>query len=362
MFINNIILFARNYFIYLLNSNDIFILIRNILYIILYPFYNLIFLNLDVNNDNIMAMLKLNIGYLWENDLAFPVSVFIAALFIIIYTIRTKNKSEIINFILKNKYKIFLLLIFTYFYCDIFFADGIIRTFFKKLSEVNIHLRMASVWITPLLFIFALLLNKVNFKRSYKNIIIILVSFLSIFLFTYKFLYLKYNNYAYTGVYIGFDKEIFESIKYNHDKYKVNYINNNKEFYNLNDFLNEKGTFELNSSRLPYEPIYGYGLHSFKPKEEGSPYKIVNSRYNFTDPRSLIFFNDTYPQFSGFSTNDKIALNNFLSFKKVNWNIPKIFIISNYISIISHIIVFLFLIFNILFYLLRMKKENMHNE
>ena len=90
--------------------------------------------------------------------------------------------------------------------------------------------------------------------------------------------------------------------------------------------------------------IYGYGLETFKAKEEGSPYKIIDGRYNFTDPRSLIFFNDNFPQFSGFSTNDTEKLDNFLSFKEVKWEVPKYFIISNYISAFLHIIVIIILV------------------
>ena len=118
------------------------------------------------------------------------------------------------------------------------------------------------------------------------------------------------------------------------------------------DFTNNTA-YELNTSRLPYESIYGYGLETFKSKEEGSPYKIVNNKYNFTDPRSLIFFNNNFPQFSGFNTNDIDKLNNFLSFKEVKWEEPKYFTLSNYISALSHIIVISILILYFIYKLLK---------
>ena len=60
--------------------------------------------------------------------------------------------------------------------------------------------------------------------------------------------------------------------------------------------------------------------------------------------RSLIFFNENYPQFSGFDTNDFENLNKFLSFQKVDWGTDKYFNIANYISVILHIIVLSILI------------------
>ena len=105
----------------------------------------------------------------------------------------------------------------------------------------------------------------------------------------------------------------------------------------LEQFLNNNTN--LYSSQFPYEPIYGYALETFKPKEAGSVYKVSNNYYNFTIPNSLLFFNNNYQQFTGFSIEQKDDLDNFLSFKKVNWKLPKIFYIANYISLYLYIVV-----------------------
>ena len=206
--------------------------------------------------------------------------------------------------------------------------------------------------------IFSIVFNKFNFKN--KNNIILITILITIILYSYKFTNIYKINNNFKEINISFDDEVFNSIKNNHDKYKVSYINNKLEIYNMIDFTNN--SYELNTSRLPYEPIYGYSLETFKPKEEGSPYKIVDGKYNFTDPRSLIFFNDDFPQFSGFSTNDTEKLDKFLSFREVKWEVPKYFTASNYISAISHIIAISILVLYFIYKtLIKLnKKRNFH--
>ena len=200
--------------------------------------------------------------------------------------------------------------------------------------------------------IFALIFNKFNiWSKNKKTVITLFISILAIVFYFHRFISIQTINTNYVERNIDFDDNVFYSIKSNHNKYKVTYINNKLEIHNMIDFTNN--TYELNTSRLPYESIYGYGLETFKAKEEGSPYKIVDGKYNFTDPRSLIFFNDNFPQFSGFSTNDIDKLNNFLSFKEVKWEEPKYFAVSNYISVISHIIVISILILYFIYKLLK---------
>ncbi len=242
---------------------------------------------------------------------------------------------------------------FLYIYFDIFFANGLIRSAFTKLRDVNLHLRIASTLIIPILMIFSMIFTKINIWNNNKKIILSIFIILSTtILYYHRFISIQTINTNYVETNIDFDDKVFYSIKSNHNKYKVTYINNKLEIYNMIDFTNNTA-YELNTSRLPYESIYGYGLETFKAKEEGSPYKIVDGKYNFTDPRSLIFFNNNFPQFSGFNTNDIDKLNNFLSFKEVKWEEPKYFTLSNYISALSHIIVISILILYFIYKLLK---------
>ena len=121
------------------------------------------------------------------------------------------------------------------------------------------------------------------------------------------------------------------------NNYKITEISEESESKILEQFLSND--YNLHSSRFPYEPIYGYGLETFEPKEEGSIYKTNDNHYNFTHPNSLIFFDDNYKQFTGFTLEQKDDLEKFASFKKVDWKLPKIFYTANDVSLYSHIAV-----------------------
>lgn len=299
------------------------------------------------------SYIKDNLGLRWEHDIALPTMMIVLLIFISLYFILKSSKKEKIEFIKKYKFNIIFILMFLYIYFDIFFANGLIRSAFTKLRDVNLHLRIASTLIIPILMIFSMIFTKINIWNNNKKIILSIFIILSTtILYYHRFISIQTINTNYVETNIDFDDKVFYSIKSNHNKYKVTYINNKLEIYNMIDFTNNTA-YELNTSRLPYESIYGYGLETFKAKEEGSPYKIVNNKYNFTDPRSLIFFNNNFPQFSGFNTNDIDKLNNFLSFKEVKWEEPKYFTLSNYISALSHIIVISILILYFIYKLLK---------
>ncbi|WP_300368699.1 hypothetical protein [Brachyspira sp.] len=322
-----------------LHSNNPNLILRNISSTLFYPLQVCLSFSKDTFN------------LIWEYDIGLPIMLIILLFFMIFYYILNSSKTEKKDFINKYKFNIIFMIIFIYLYCDIFFANGIIRSLFPKLRSVNIHLRIASTLIIPIIMIYSLIFNK--FITNKKNIIILFVTIISVIFYYHRFINIQTLNERYIKTNIDFDNDVFKSIKNNHDKYKVSYINNKLEIANMIDFTN--GSYELNTSKLPYESIYGYKLETFKPKEEGSPYKIVNGKYNFTDPRSLIFFNKDLPQFSGFDTNDTHKLNKFLSFKEVKWEVPKYFTISNYISVISHIIVIFILV---LYFIIKIIKKN----
>ncbi|WP_244833446.1 hypothetical protein [Brachyspira murdochii] len=310
-----------------IHTNDPIYITRNIINTFLTPIQNIISYTRDFNS------------LIWERDIAMPVFMIILIAIMIFYNLKNSSLEEKKEFIRKYKFNIIFLLIFIYLYCDLFFANGIIRSSFTKLRYVNLHYRISSSLIIPIVMIFSILFNKFKFNNKSNMILFIILS--TSILYSYKFINIYSINNNFKEINIDFDNDVFMAIKNNHSKYKVTYINNKSEINNMMDFTNDN--YKLNTSRLPYESIYGYGLETFKAKEEGSPYKIIDGRYNFTDPRSLIFFNDDFPQFSGFSTNDTEKLDNFLSFKEVKWEVPKYFIISNYISAFSHIIVIIIL-------------------
>lgn len=302
-------------------------LLTNLYYTFIYPIFSIFQKGNDTGR------------LIWEDDLAFPI-LLILILLTLFFKFVSKDKINI--FIKNNKLKSIFFVLFFVLYADMFFAHGIIRSLIPKLRAVNFHLRLASVWILPVIFIFSMSLKKVIPNIREKKLFFIMINFITIFLFIDKFIYISVNNGAYRNINIEKDVEVWNNINKNYDKYYVYDIKETGDFQNQIDFLDKSG--QLSSSRFPYEPIYGYGLETFKAKEKGSPYKIVNGRYNFNNPKHLLSFNEDNPQFSGFKLEENENLEKFLQFEEIDWNLPKIFKIFDTVSIISHILLFSFLI------------------
>lgn len=285
------------------------------------------------------AFIEIDYRSLWEKDLSLPFIILPIIIIIVVF-----NKKSIKLKIKNNKLKVILFLIWIYMFFDMYLDWGIIHSIFPFLNKMNLHLRIASTTIIPIIIIFSCLIN--NYKLFNKNktvILFLLINAYTIFFFIYRHGHVFTHYEAYSNVNIITGIEVWKKIKNSKLNYVVSKISPESESKILEQFLGNN--IDLYSSQFPYEPIYGYGLETFKPKEAGSVYKINSNYYNFTHPNSLLFFNYDYPQFTGFSIEQKEDLDKFLSFKKVYWKLPKIFYIANNISLYSHIIIiFLILI------------------
>lgn len=311
-----------------------------------------------------------NIKYsgIWEKDLSLPF-----LMIPIIITILIINRKCIIeSFINLNKFdklKIILFVIWFYLVFDIYYDKGIINSLFPFLKKMNLRLRICSVLILPFSIFLSYLINKYKlFDRKKNLIIMLLLNLYTLFFFIYKHADNFYYGEAFRNVDLKIGIEVWNKINElgSNNNYKINTIlsfneqDDNSRQKLLEQFTN-KYSSNLYSSQFPYEPIYGYWLETFKPKYEGSIYQISNNYYNFTHPNSLIFFNDNYKQFTGFSIDQKDDLEKFASFKKVDWKLPKIFYIANDVSLYSHIIVisllFIIAIYNIVYFIIMNKNS-----
>lgn len=289
---------------------------------------------------------------LWEKDIAFPFLLIPLAVIILI-KYRKNIKENLSYFIKNNKIRLILFTVWFYLYCDMFYDKGIIRNIFPFLNKLNLHLRLSSVLIIPTIIIFCYLISK--YKLSKKNTVLffLVINIAVILFFTYRhaFIFIIDNEQKYSTIDIKPSFKAWREIKENYKDYYVDNIKSiptySNDMHAIYDFL--KDDKNLSSLRFPYEPIYGYELQTFTAKEEGSPYKIKDGHYNFTHPNSLMFFSNEYPQFTGFSLEEKEDLDKFLHFEKVDWKLPKIFHYADMISIYSYIIVFLILIAYILY-------------
>ena len=304
-----------------------------------------------------------NIQYkgIWEKDLSLPFMMI--PIMIIILIMNRKNIKESFRNLNKfDKFKIIIFIIWFYLAFDIYYDNGIINTLFSFLKKMNLRLRICSVLILPFSIFLSYLLDKYKLLKNNKNIIILLlINIYTVFFFIYRHADNFNDGGAFRNVDVRTGIEIWNKINNlgSNNNYKITEISEEGESKILNQFLSND--YNLHSSRFPYEPIYGYELETFKSKEEGSIYKVSNNYYNFTYPNSLIFFDDNYKQFTGFSLEQKDDLDKFASFKKVDWKLPKIFYIANDISLYSHIIVisllFIIAISNIVYFIIMNKNS-----
>lgn len=227
---------------------------------------------------------------------------------------------------------------------------------------MNLNLRIGSVVIIPFSIFFSYLLNKYKLFNIKKSIILLLILNIYVIIsFLYKHADTFNGDIGFKNVNLEIGIKVWNKINQlgSNNNYKITEILDRNERIIIDQFLSND--YNLYSSKYPYEPIYGYELETFKAKEEGSIYKVSNNYYNFTYPNSLIFFDDNYKQFTGFSLEQKDDLEKFASFKKVDWKLPKIFYIANDISLYSHIIVisllFIIAISNIVYFIIMNKNS-----
>lgn len=291
---------------------------------------------------------------IWEKDLSLPFMMLPIMISIIIIN-KKDIKDYIINLSKFDKLKIILFIIWFYLVFDIYYDKGIINSLFPFLRKMNLRLRICSVLILPFSIFLSYLLNKYKlFDKKKFAVIMLLLNIYTIFFFVYKHADNFHYGEPFRNVDLKIGMEVWNKINDlgSNNNYKITEISEESESKILEQFLSND--YNLHSSRFPYEPIYGYGLETFEPKEEGSIYKTNDNHYNFTHPNSLIFFDDNYKQFTGFTLEQKDDLEKFASFKKVDWKLPKIFYTANDVSLYSYIVVFALLavliVINIIYY------------
>lgn len=89
------------------------------------------------------------------------------------------------------------------------------------------------------------------------------------------------------------------------------------------------------SSALPYEPLFGYALETFRPQfREGDVHQVTGGAFNMTNPASLVF-----PELNGLQPFDRIAaadapsLEAFIERRQPAWRVPAAFSILNALAL-----------------------------
>jgi hypothetical protein len=91
------------------------------------------------------------------------------------------------------------------------------------------------------------------------------------------------------------------------------------------------------SSALPYEPLFGYVLETFRPQfQAGDVHQVAGGAFNMTNPASLVF-----PELNGLQPFDRIAaadapsLEAFIARRQPAWRVPAMFSILNVLALVA---------------------------
>ncbi len=308
-------------------------------------FFSSFFVKPDIEyfNENVTAMI--NFG---THEIDFFISIIpLLSIFLLFFI----NK-KIFYFDYKNIRNLLILLII--FFIPIFFNinlfdqnDLISKT--PILKSTWVQFRWMAIYILPLIILSGFLLENSKFSSRFKKYI----SFLFIIILISQN-YLKDNSiYIETASYNMKDSEIFN------EKLNKNF---KPRIHGPSALINDDGTIKKIRNRndafyysfsplFCYQPIFGYGLEKLKTKNiKFDSRKILNDKSilyysNINESKNTItFFNPScflFPKENNclpgdiFQDDEKQNLIKFLNYEKLNFNLSKIQIISNYISLIS---------------------------
>ena len=304
---------------------------------ILIPFESI----LPVPADSVLFWIVGSRYEFWENDVSLsPVVPITLVIFFIV------NKMKLSQFISKPKNRLYLLALIAIFWISIEMSIGKGPTWslikelpIVKSTHVNVRYTGAMTLFATLLFSFCYtsLIKKKSliFKKSVTSLIIF-ISFISMS----SYYFISIQKKAYSAYNITNEIIVWEKMKTEHKMSSIN------QLININS-KEQVNVFNKNASSLsPNDPLYGYHGEFFRSSlNTGSIRKIdQNGYFNFHNP--MTFYNPK----NNSGKRDKIHssdINNFELFinrKQPHWELPFIQKFANWITIISILILFLYLI------------------
>ena len=336
--------------------------------------FNSLFLYPNIDLFNQLAVNKVT-GRLNVHEIEFGVSV---VPLIVFFLWTTQFKKIILE---KKIFYFFILFIFflpLLFNVDYYIISDVISKI-PLLKSTWVQIRWTTFYIIPLIFMTVFILDKnIFFKSKY------LFFFLLIILIAQNIFYNKtyYNNQKYNPTSMT---NLFNKINYNKSIINIKGSalladeNNNLVLTNRNDFFSENY-----SSFFCYQPIFGYGLESFPNKKLildekfripinqsynvklnllFGRFDLINKQfdkgYNFLNPSCFLFPNENNCKPGDlFAFNQIEDLNKFVNYKKFDFKQSAIQMASNYLSLISFILVFIFLIINSYFFYKKISNKN----
>jgi hypothetical protein len=336
--------------------------------------FNSLFLYPNADLFNQLAVNKVT-SRLGVHEIEFGVSV-VPLIILVLWAAQFKK-------IILEKKKFYFFILFTFFLPLLFNVDYyIISDVIRKiplLKSTWVQIRWTTFYIIPLIFMTVFILDKNILIKSQYLIFLLLIILIAQNIFYNKAYYdnQKYNPSSMTNLFnkINYDKSI---INIKGSALLVD-ENSNLVLRNRNDFFSENY-----SSFFCYQPIFGYGLENFPNKKLildekfrisinqsynvklnllFGRFDLINKQsdksYNFLNPSCLLFPNENNCKPGDlFAFNQIEDLNKFVNYKKFDFKQSAIQTVSNYLSLISFILVFIFLFINYYFFYKKISNKN----
>ena len=324
--------------------------------------------NQEYFNDNLTSMFPFGL-----HEIEFGVSIVPLILIFFIFFLNKKN------FKLNYQSVYLFLLLITIFLIPVLLNINFLNQFqlIQKIPILNstwVQPRWMTIYILPIIIISGLIVQNLNFNITHKKYITIF--FISILLVQN---FMRDNSWHFN-----------EARHYNVEKANnfSMHISKNKKFevfgpailmnqYNTPQIVNNKNDMFFYDGFSPltcYQPIFGYGLEKLNASKI-----IFNSKKVFSDNSYLLysnkfdiknddfmFFNPScflFPEENNcspgdlFKISEKEKLIKFTTFNKFDFKKNKLQIISNYISILTFIGCFLYLIYSFVIFIYNLRKN-----
>lgn len=299
--------------------------------------------------------------YVSFHELQYGLSIL--PLFILAYYIF--KKKNILSTTKKNKLKnitlysliTFLLILPIFFLIHIPYLSELLNKI-PIFSSTWVRTRWMFIYIIPIIIFTIQMISKLRIKNNKIILFFLFIPIIQIvasyYLINYFFPHKSLLNRA---TYDISSLKKFSNLinKKNIDNIKIKFIEDKNNFAEMD--LNEG--FVVNTSKIfCYSPIFGYNLEKL-PRENitnGQLYfsKIKHNEvnYNLFNPSCFIFPKENYCKIGDlFDSNEEKKVNDFLNFKKIDFNIAKAQKLSNFISLITFFILdVLFIIFCIKYF------------
>jgi hypothetical protein len=285
---------------------------------------------------------------LWEFDIGLSPVV----LGILLSSLLLLKKTRI-SF-LKNKRKVvffLLVILLCWISFELSIAKGILYKLLKSapfMRSVHVQVRMAAIFILPVviasMYIYTTLRERIR-TRIRTSISLPVIKKVNVTLLLSFFTLMFYTEYA--NIPVAHGSLDFNVTQSEEDWLSIRQSPHDFEIKN-NLIIRDTEVFLKRASSLALmDPLFGYRLEFFRPKVIEGPVMSNNGHsYNMTHPASLVFPEENnLSKFQRIPMWDRENFKKFVTYQIPGWKISKMQQISNYISIVTIIAVFLVLLF-----------------